>query len=62
MFKQSIGIDKNFENKQSREQSLLSPGEGGGGEGGGAAGVFERSDGFYGNIALWDFQVHFIVT
>ena len=33
MFKQSIGIDKNFENKQSREQSLLSPGEGGGGRG-----------------------------
>ena len=28
MFKQSIGIDKNFESKQSREQSLLSPGEG----------------------------------
>ena len=45
MFKQSIGIDKNFETKQSREQSLLSSGEGGG-EGGGAAGVFERSDGF----------------
>lgn len=45
MFKPSIGIDKSFESKQSREQSLLSPGEGGG-EGGGAAGVFERSDGF----------------